>query len=197
MVSAPGVHLFWEYKHLQGSLEVGIAGPELAISSEQYPPFNTDNRRATHVMQPKALLTDEDAVSPVIGVILMVAITVILAAVIASFVLGLGDTAAQSTPQASFTFDYEAGEPLTITHDGGDTIEAQELYVRGTKSSSEDIDKSWESSDVGDVDPSSEVAAGNSAEISSVDGEYDLRVVYESQDSDNSATLAQDSGPDA
>ncbi len=34
----------------------------------------------------------ERAVSPVIGVILMVAITVILAAVIASFVLGLGDT---------------------------------------------------------------------------------------------------------
>ena len=34
---------------------------------------------------------DDDAVSPVIGVILMVAITVILAAVIGTFVLGLGD----------------------------------------------------------------------------------------------------------
>lgn len=34
---------------------------------------------------------DEDGVSPVIGVILMVAITVILAAVIGTFVLGLGD----------------------------------------------------------------------------------------------------------
>lgn len=197
MVSAPGVHLFWEYKHLQGSLEVGIAGPELAIFSEQYPPFNTDNRRATHVMQPKALFTDEDAVSPVIGVILMVAITVILAAVIASFVLGLGDTAAQSTPQASFTFEYESGGPVTITHDGGDTIEAQELYVRGAKGSGADIDKSWDEID-GDTEPSSEISAGNSVEITgSVDGEYDLRVVYESQEGDNSATLAQDSGPDA
>ncbi|MFP3947034.1 MAG: archaellin/type IV pilin N-terminal domain-containing protein, partial [Archaeoglobaceae archaeon] len=36
---------------------------------------------------------DEKAVSPVIGVILMVAITVILAAVIASFVFGLGSEA--------------------------------------------------------------------------------------------------------
>ena len=198
MVSALGVHLFRRYKHLQGCLEVGIGRPELAVFSEQYPPFNTDNRRATHVMQPKALLTDEDAVSPVIGVILMVAITVILAAVIASFVLGLGDTAAQSTPQASFTFDYEDSEPLTITHDGGDTIEAQELYVRGTKGSSGgDIDASWDSTNVGDVDPSSEVAAGNSAEISSVNDDYDLRVVYESQEGDNSATLAQDSGPEA
>jgi flagellin-like protein len=38
------------------------------------------------------LLSGEDrGVSPVIGVILMVAITVILAAVIGAFVLGLGD----------------------------------------------------------------------------------------------------------
>jgi len=37
-------------------------------------------------MNIKQLLNDDDAVSPVIGVILMVAITVILAAVIASFV---------------------------------------------------------------------------------------------------------------
>ena len=35
-------------------------------------------------------LKEEDAVSPVIGVILMVAITVILAAGIASFVFGIG-----------------------------------------------------------------------------------------------------------
>jgi len=44
-------------------------------------------------MDLKKLFNDDDAVSPVIGVILMVAITVILAAVIASFVLGLGDQA--------------------------------------------------------------------------------------------------------
>lgn len=42
---------------------------------------------------------DERAVSPVIGVILMVAITVILAAVIAAFVLDLGDSVGQE-PQA-------------------------------------------------------------------------------------------------
>jgi len=39
---------------------------------------------------------DERGVSPVIGVILMVAITVILAAVIASFVLGFGSSTSQS-----------------------------------------------------------------------------------------------------
>ena len=42
------------------------------------------------------LPNDERGVSPVIGVILMVAITVILAAVIASFVLGFGSSTSQS-----------------------------------------------------------------------------------------------------
>ena len=49
---------------------------------------------------------DSRAVLPVIGVILMVAITVILAAVIGTFVLGLGDSV-ESAPQASFNFDYD------------------------------------------------------------------------------------------
>ena len=68
-------------------------------------------------------MQEDDAVSPVIGVILMVAITVLLAAVIASFVLGLGDRAQQTVPQASFSTDYDpTGNSnnglVTITHDG-------------------------------------------------------------------------------
>ena len=60
-------------------------------------------------MNIKKLFQDDDAVSPVIGVILMVAITVILAAVIASFVLGLGDSQDDVQPSTSFSFDYEVG----------------------------------------------------------------------------------------
>jgi len=47
--------------------------------------------------------TIDDAVSPVVGVILMVAVTVILAAVIASFVLDLGSNV-QANPSAGVTF---------------------------------------------------------------------------------------------
>jgi len=77
---------------------------------------------------------DERAVSPVIGVILMVAITVILAAVIGTFVLGLGDQV-ESAPQASFNFDVEtdssaSGDVLSITHRGGDNIDASDIEVR-------------------------------------------------------------------
>jgi len=50
-------------------------------------------------MEFKQLFDDDRAVSPVIGVILMVAITVILAAVIGTFVLGLGDQVQSTTPR--------------------------------------------------------------------------------------------------
>ena len=52
---------------------------------------------------------DGRAVGPVIGVILMVAITVVLAAVIGSFVLGLGDNLPETAPNANVQFEYEKG----------------------------------------------------------------------------------------
>ena len=79
-------------------------------------------------MKFKHLFTD-DAVSPVIGVILMVAITVILAAVIGTFVLGLGDQVSDNAPQASFNFEFVNANEVTITHDGGDSIDDNSLSV--------------------------------------------------------------------
>lgn len=58
-------------------------------------------------MHLRTLFGSDDAVSPGIGVILMVAISVIIAAVIGTFVLGLGDTVSNTVPSASFEFDYE------------------------------------------------------------------------------------------
>jgi len=156
----------------------------------------------------KELLTEDDAVSPVIGVILMVAITVILAAVIASFVLGLGDTASQSNPQASFSWDYEANSTLaglgkgmdgnlTITHDGGDSITAQELYIRGNWDASDPPGNGqWNNMPGSSVSGGSDVSAGQSIDPG-VGSAYDLRVIYETQEGDTSATLAEDTGPDA
>ncbi|MDX1746657.1 MAG: type IV pilin N-terminal domain-containing protein, partial [Halobacteriales archaeon] len=80
--------------------------------------------------QLKQLFTDEDAVSPVIGVILMVAITVILAAVIGTFVLGLGENVQDSAPQANFQFDYnQTATAVTITHTGGEDVDASNVDV--------------------------------------------------------------------
>ena len=75
----------------------------------------------------KALLDDESGVSPVIGVILMVAITVILAAVIGTFVLGLGDSLNQA-PQAQLDAEYD-GTNVVLNHNGGDSLSAGDLTV--------------------------------------------------------------------
>ncbi|WP_117594803.1 type IV pilin [Haloprofundus halophilus] len=81
-------------------------------------------------MNIKKLFNDERAVSPVIGVILMVAITVILAAVIGTFVLGLGDQVGNNAPQASFDFNYNNdGSEVTISHAGGATVNTDELSI--------------------------------------------------------------------
>ncbi|NOR47182.1 MAG: type IV pilin [Methanosarcinaceae archaeon] len=68
-------------------------------------------------------LKEEDAVSPVIGVILMVAITVILAAVIAAFVFGMGppEQAPQSAIRASAASDGNFSI-VQIEHQGGDAV---------------------------------------------------------------------------
>lgn len=96
-------------------------------------------------MQLPNLRDDDDAVSPVIGVILMVAITVILAAVVATFVMGFGDSLTDTAPQATFSFESESdgtngpgiaditasgtAGTLTIAHDSGDTVEASTLEI--------------------------------------------------------------------
>ncbi|OYR46375.1 type IV pilin [Halorubrum sp. Hd13] len=76
------------------------------------------------------MFDDDRAVSPVIGVILMVAITVILAAVIGTFVLGLGDSLGDSAPQASFQCD--SGD---LVHNGGEELDGANLYSNSTTTS--------------------------------------------------------------
>ncbi|WP_077067785.1 type IV pilin [Haloarcula rubripromontorii] len=76
--------------------------------------------------------SDDSAVSPVVGVILMVAITVLLAATAATFFLDFGSgNIGQSAPQAAFTFDYdsEGSDSLAIEHRSGDSIQAGNLYI--------------------------------------------------------------------
>lgn len=83
-------------------------------------------------MNLKAAFQNNDrAVSPVIGVILMVAITVILAAVIGTFVLGLGDSLGQGQPQAQLSVDEKnvSANNATIVHNGGDELQGEDLRV--------------------------------------------------------------------
>lgn len=165
-------------------------------------------------MRLRNLVQDDDAVSPVIGVILMVAITVILAAVIASFVLGLGNQAGSVSPTANFEFNYNTDDHnVTATHTGGDNVRMDELFVRGTEingtsgathtspNHGTEIDTStgqWQGDASGDIASNSAVVSGDSAEIEvHEDGIHVIRIVWEDLDGDSSSELAVHRGPNA
>jgi len=72
-------------------------------------------------VSPGKAVTTEDAVSPVIGVILMVAITVILAAVIAAFVFGLAGTTG-SSKNVGITVALNGTDGYEVTLQGGSDL---------------------------------------------------------------------------
>jgi flagellin-like protein len=177
-------------------------------------------------MQIKEILNDDRAVSPVIGVILMVAITVILAAVIGTFVLGLGDQVSQTTPSSSFQFNYDrvdGGEDtLTIAHNGGDTLTASEVRVAISGAASNgsvtdsNINSQHDFANLSTIGTNGEISAGTTATINqdnlegtqSVTNTFDsnetldlsgatVRVVWQAAEGDSSAQLGTWSGPDA
>jgi flagellin-like protein len=108
----------------------------------------------------KSTFDDIDTgVSPVVGVILMVAVTVILAAVIGTFVLDLGGNVSQNA-QAGVTFDEDAGSSITVQ-----TVSIQQadsIYVAEP------------SGNTGTGNASGDYGVGNASEISSVGDSFTL-----------------------
>ena len=72
----------------------------------------------------KQLRADEDAVSPVIGVIMMIAIVVIIAAVVAAFAYGIIGGVNKAPSTALVVEGVQPGDNVEVTvyHHGGDTI---------------------------------------------------------------------------
>jgi flagellin-like protein len=131
------------------------------------------------------------AVSPVIGVILMVAITVILAAVIGTFVLGLGDQVQQTSPNANWNWDEDtaSGSPdLNLIHEGGDSVDPARLSVSADSGSANACTGSdW------NTGGNSEVTAGNNCivenDASGTSGTY--RLIWQASGGGQSSTLTQ------
>jgi len=150
-------------------------------------------------MDLKNLFTDDDAVSPVIGVILMVAITVILAAVIGAFVLDLGGNQ-ESAPTASWSFSYEdndngygdSDDYVEISHDGGDDIDSSSLsYTVGGDDVSGTTGLDWASSE-----PST-WNAGTSAQIegTEVNAGDSVEIIWSASSGDSSSVIAEGEVP--
>lgn len=165
------------------------------------------------------LLGDDDAVSTVLIVLLMVAITValvILGSVAASFMLGMDGGGGEVQPNTNFniSFDENEGAPntLNITLTEGDVLSPENLFIRGSIDGQQ-YDVNWTSDgvfaafsgtdyrvdDVGGFGPDDdEVQHNEGIEISGVSGgeplkTYDLRVlwVFETDDHSDSAVLAE------
>jgi len=139
----------------------------------------------------KQLISDDRGVSPVIGVILMVAITVILAAVIGTFVLGLGSNVGNNAPSATFNYDYtgtfddNSNAAVAITHQGGDAIEHDTIHVN---IGSDQINTSEDDAGTGYTFETnnwntSQITAGDRVNISGDNGipaNEDVQVVWQS-----------------
>lgn len=99
-------------------------------------------------MQLTALYADEEAVTPVIGIVLVVAITVILASIIGVFAMGLGSRTTPEGPSVVVAFDYDGSAAsgtdswgrssggaydglLTITHRSGSEVPPERLTLTG------------------------------------------------------------------
>ncbi len=157
-------------------------------------------------MNVKALFEEDDAVSPVIGVILMVAITVILAAVIGTFVLGLQDRVGDAAPNAAFSWDFDDNGDgwgdnnnwVNITHDGGEQLDVETLSVNIGDDSADTVDSNTWAEDItaGDtlrmtdgtaLSGTTSVSGGDST-ITQGDA---VRVIWSSSSSDSTQTIGQ------
>ena len=130
------------------------------------------------IQQKEANDDSERAVSPVIGVILMVAITVILAAVIGVFVLEFGSSVSDSPPTVQFDMTVDSDNNATILHEGGDVFEADSVSI--TNNTNNESESTFESVSVSAGDES------NSFNVS--DGDT-VRVVWESDNGEKSNIL--------
>ncbi|MFC7080304.1 type IV pilin N-terminal domain-containing protein [Halorussus caseinilyticus] len=152
-------------------------------------------------MNLKALFEDDGAVSPVIGVILMVAITVILAAVIGTFVLGLGDRVSQASPNSNFAFEYTAvgnNNVVNVTHDGGDGVQASQanVSVGGTNAYGTDdgavngfsvhAGSGW----TGKLTAGSQLSLDDSGSATISDGQT-VKVIWNAEGSDKTAVIGE------
>jgi flagellin-like protein len=79
-------------------------------------------------MNLRALLGEENAVSPVVGVVLMVGITVILMGVIGAFVLG--STPGENSPNANFIVTQLNDTAVDIRYSGGETAFRENIGVQ-------------------------------------------------------------------
>jgi len=175
-------------------------------------------------MRVRGIFDEEDAVAPVVGITLLVAITVILAATVAAFVLGVGSQENEAIPSVSFEFDYEedggpTGDAILVTKTVGDEIDGKNIYICGVnpdpvsfESSNYGADKSIDDYSIDttgtSIDPiggytsGSDMNAGQDFQINyggtaGDASDYEVTLVYIEGEDPVNEDLVTNEGPDA
>ena len=106
----------------------------------------------------------EDAVSPVVGVMLMLVVTIIIAAVVAAFAGGLTETTTK-TPIALIDVDGVSNENILMLHKGGDTFRLADVYLE-LKNGNDGIPTICKSAYSAGVDPCLLISADTGSSVS-------------------------------
>jgi flagellin-like protein len=85
----------------------------------------------------------ERAVSPIIGVILMVAVTVTLSAIVGTLIFGMSQGVSQTTPTADISFQETDSGTVSVTHAGGDTFDTGTVEVVYTNKTGSTVRETW------------------------------------------------------
>lgn len=92
---------------------------------------------------------DERAVSPVVGVSLLIGITVILAAVVGTVVLGVGVEGTEA-PEVTLSFEVES-DNVIVVHEGGEPLRTDSIVIRDTNGTEYQLDSNLVTGERGTV----------------------------------------------
>lgn len=115
----------------------------------------------------------------------MVAITVILAAVIGTFVLGLGDSleqAPQATLDAEVVDDGDDTESVEISHNGGDALVLSDISISVDSNSPDNDLGTYLSNDDGELNVGDTMTI-QEEDVSNPTDEVVVRIVHEPSES--------------
>ena len=114
-------------------------------------------------MKQKHTSKKEDAVSPIVGVMLMLVATIIVAAIVAAFAGGLASDT-DASPNIIISGTYSQSDGLVLKHLSGDSVSGVDIYVRPDQGFSTSYHKlSWKADSISE---SSVWNAGDTREVS-------------------------------
>jgi len=133
--------------------------------------------------------TDSRGVSPVIGVILMVALTVILATVLGTVVLDFASGLSEQPPQAAFDYERNSADEITITHVSGDQIDNNRLRITV---GGDEVYPDGSGPDISKTGWASPIEAGDTVDIehSGADGGDSVRIIWQNPSGQSANTLS-------